>query len=789
MKQIDDGVFKQDCASYLGSLGFTARDGDRIDAPYRAGADSHSFSISGSLWYDFVTGQGGNVWQLALRMKNNDRKEAARSLCTSAGVVFSEGDNHERVLDDRQKALNALERVSKVFSIGDVTPQKVTDYLASRKVSGDSLRFFSYVPEGRLREELDNDEVALTGLGKREGLLILWYMVGGRPVYYCTRSIEGKDFKKAPLDGTALEHPIWNADDLYTHPNVVWAEGMFDCVSLKALGYGVAGEITCHPVKAHFVQLVKALRWRRKHKPSWRFTICFDNDEITAGGRRPGNEAAEQLANALWLEGIDVRLVRHDPAARKVDVNDMHKQGQVDAIRMMIEAARPVSEVLAGDAEFCSNLIPTLVMEGDFEGVQRLAHILKEQSDDRQVRNREVLGIVKAVLGFRRPYEVFYNGVEMFRYDDHVYVIHPRGRFRDGQQQYDIFRKNSLIDNIVQYQRNPDMKLKMEMLSIPAKRPDWRVSREPNQAGVGTFNLFTPSSLLLQKPMRGAPLPTTWGNMLDNVAGPLEKEWLLNHMATYAQTLRKPRTIPIILGKQGTGKTTLMEQFGKAIGDCIIVDNAMVESAFSCWKTHAVVILDELANSDRDAIRLKSTLKGLVNERQSVNAKFRNVMNTELNNYVAITSNEQVTCVPVVIEEDDRRYTVVCGGGDMNLGHCAWFDYSQLVADLPAFMLHLLSRDINEAKANEPLMNTKKMQLLGLSEDIKVATVREWVDRHRCASDVSMTGRQIADAINRMQVLRSPLTPKKIAPILAHIGVQAVVRHNQNVYVGLSSSE
>jgi hypothetical protein len=269
-------------------------------------------------------------------------------------------------------------------------------------------------------------------------------------------------------------------------------------------------------------------------------------------------------------------------------------------------------------------------------------------------------------------------------------------------------------------------------------------------------------------------------------------------MATYVQTLKKPRTIPLLLGKQGTCKTQLMELFGKAIGDCIVVDNAMVESGFNDWKTHAVILLDELANSDRDAIRLKNTLKGLVNERQSVNAKFRHVMNTELNNYIAITSNEQVTCVPVVIEEGDRRYAVICGGADEDLAPKrdeqgrlvpSWFDHARLVAELPAFMLHLLSREIDEAAANVPLMNAKKMELLGLSEDVRVSVVGDWVDRHRGGPGDSMTGRQVADAISALGTLKSPLTPKKLAPILAHLGVEAVVRHKQNHYRGLSSIE
>jgi hypothetical protein len=100
--------------------------------------------------------------------------------------------------------------------------------------------------DGQRRRNFDAS--ALTGLGHREGLIILWYTVGGRPAYYCTRSIIDKKFMKASLDGTTWEHPIWNVDDLYDRPNVVWAEGMFDCVSLKTLGYGAPAYFASEPV-------------------------------------------------------------------------------------------------------------------------------------------------------------------------------------------------------------------------------------------------------------------------------------------------------------------------------------------------------------------------------------------------------------------------------------------------------------------------------------------------------------------------------------------------------------
>jgi hypothetical protein len=52
-----------------------------------------------------------------------------------------------------------------------------------------------------------------------------------------------------------------------------------------------------------------------------------------------------------------------------------------------------------------------------------------------------------------------------------------------------------------------------------------------------------------------------------------------------------------------------------------------------------------------------------------------------------------------------------------------------------------------------------------------------------------MTGRQVADAVNALGALKSPLTAKKLAPILAHLGVKSAVRHNQNCYIGLCGIE
>ena len=776
-------VFDQPCWKYLRHVGHEVKDGERINAPYRGSADSESFIVHDTFWYDHSNGEGGNVWELAVLMNNDDRKAALKSLYAAAGVPFTENPGEAEFLANCINAQAALDKVQKAFAITNDTPQEVREYLAKRKIGSKSLHLFAYIPCGQLANVLTPEEISLTGLGWREGLLIFWYVCGGRPVYYCTRSIQTKEFKKASTESGVLTHPIWQHDDLYNKPKVIWAEGMFDCASLIELGYGVAGEITCNPINDHLEDLVTALRWRRKHHPDWEFIICLDNDAPTKDGRRPGNEAAERLAVYLWGKGIDVKLVKHNPSAEKVDINQLHQEGRVDQIHAMIASAKPVSEIFTYDPQLTRRNVALALANGDADGASRLVDLIFEKKKAEQASNVTLAFVCKNCLEMRIPYEELYENIEMFLYDSDVYVVHGVNFYGEGNHNYDSFKKTNLIDNIRKYQKNPQQVLAPASLDIPAQRPDWRVSKTINGRSDPTFNLFRPSLMLLQQPIPGTSIPPMWENVLDNLARPAEREWLLNHMAVYVQTLKKPQTIPLFVGPQGTGKTSLMELFGKGVGDVIIVGNAEVEGAFNDWMLHGIVVLDELASTQAEARNMKSKVKSLINERQAINAKFRHIMNAEINNYIAITSNEHVTCVPVVIEEDDRRFTVITGGKNQNLAHVGWFDRDQLEAELPQFMLYLLSRPINVKAASVPLMNDLKRELMDLSEDMVVTVVREFIERHVGTGEES--GADICERINQLKKLKMPLTGRKLSPIMKSLGYTPTARHNQNYYKGL----
>jgi hypothetical protein len=559
---------------------------------------------------------------------------------------------------------------------------------------------------------------------------------------------------------------------------------MFDVLSLIEMGYGVAGEITCWATKQHREELVKALRWRRKYHPNWKFTICLDNDEETKSGHRPGNEAAEQLAIYLWGQGLDVKWVKHDPAMKKVDINQLHQEGRHMDVLGMLQQASPVSKVLEATPDMCFDRLVVCLNEGDYGGARQLFKVI--QTDAKAGSVAKIF--LEMVLELRQPWDFYYDGIkDMFIWEDKVYVVHDRRDYGDGERHYDVFSKSSLIDNLREYQRNRELKLKWNMIAIPSRRPTFRVAREPNHRDGKKFNLFLPSPMLLQAPDdEMAFLPTQWQTLMDNLATPDEQEWLLNHMATYVQTLEKPRTIPVCVGCQGSGKNTLFECFGRGVGGFVAVGNDIIETQFNEWLMHPVILLDEFFTDSRDSRKLKTKLKGLINERQTVNVKHEKLITCAMNNYIAISSNEQVTCAPVIVEDGDRRYTIIHNRDNVNLSKVPGFDYAELIGQLPDFMLYLLSRTFDRDRANTPLHSDIKQMLMEMTEDERVVAVREWVETHRAGADDAISQKAVVEQLNDGNRFRYPISAQKLRPIMEHLGCEAVTIHNQWHYRGLS---
>lgn len=261
---VKDELFELPCSVYLNSLGFNIVDGQRGNAPYREDSDSESFVVNGQFFSDHSHHESGNTWDLSLKMKHGDRREALQSLAGAAGISLPNVARALTQIDRVEDAIRYFEHVKDNFSYNsDLFSDQAREYLVNRKVGEKSCHLFSFIPQKYSKQcvftigreydgDLDGDQCSITthldlsNLHQQGDRLIYWYQRNNRPVYFGSRKLNEKEYFKGNLkDFPHLEHPLWNIQDLYEKEHVVLAEGLFDATSLMELGYGVGSSVTC----------------------------------------------------------------------------------------------------------------------------------------------------------------------------------------------------------------------------------------------------------------------------------------------------------------------------------------------------------------------------------------------------------------------------------------------------------------------------------------------------------------------------------------------------------------
>ena len=195
-------------------------------------------------------------------------------------------------------------------------------------------------------------------------------------------------------------------------------------------------------------------------------------------------------------------------------------------------------------------------------------------------------------------------------------------------------------------------------------------------------------------------------------------EWILKWIAYPLQNPgAKMRTTIVVAGPQGTGKNlffeTVMSIYGK-YGR--IIDQASVEDKFNDWASGKLFLIADEVIARQDLYHVKNKLKSFITgEWIRINPK--NVAAYDEKNHVNLVflSNERM---PVVIDEDDRRHTVLWTPEKLdaefyrevsaeikNGGREALFDY----------LLNLDLGDFNEH--TKPPMTDAKKDLIELGKD------------------------------------------------------------------------
>lgn len=292
------------CPDYLRSQGISvpSRIPGRMISPLRAGASNPtSFLIQDDHWYDFGSGNGGDVIDLAAQLEfSGDLGKAIRSLSAKLGLQITHPT--EKWHDAIQKLCNRAAYYHSKLTDSD------RDYLHKRGFTDATI-----------------DEVMIGHVtdGYLHGRLFLPYFKNDYVCYYATRAMEGsalpenKYMKAALNESPYYDHIPWGLPTLSRtqHPGLlVISEGYFDALSWYQEGYCVLSAITGRFSKDQLSTVLAACN------SFDRVLIIYDNDPVSHAGAG----FTQTMAEWLFRHHIDFEVATTEDGVK--DVNDWYAE-------------------------------------------------------------------------------------------------------------------------------------------------------------------------------------------------------------------------------------------------------------------------------------------------------------------------------------------------------------------------------------------------------------------------------------------------------------------------------
>lgn len=240
-----------------------AKSGDRCVSPLRSGASNKtSFIVYDDFFFDFGSGEGGDVIDFAAKLLfNDDKGKAIKHLAQITGVTL-ENNHSQSWIKYTQNLCNKIQAYHENLTDDD------RKYLYERGIT--------------------DETIARNKIGRtNDGRLMIPYWKNGYVCYYATRHLPGgkypeQKYKKMPIDDYN-EHTVWGLHTLDRNPDrdlLIIAEGAFDALSFEQENFSVISAITGHFSRE---QLPTALSIAKSFKKVF---LVFDNDTITHAGEK-----------------------------------------------------------------------------------------------------------------------------------------------------------------------------------------------------------------------------------------------------------------------------------------------------------------------------------------------------------------------------------------------------------------------------------------------------------------------------------------------------------------------
>jgi DNA primase len=314
-------------------------------------------------WFDFSSGKNGSIFDFVMLTEGLSFPEAVERLAVQAGMPLPKVSHEDEARDERRRTLNDIVELAAQFfeaTLAARTGAKARGYLADRGLDpAMQLKFrIGYAPGERfaLKEHLGNQGVSVEDMIEagllvsgedipvpydrfRDRVMFPITDLRGRVIAFGGRALE-KDAQAKYLNSpeTPLFHKGATLYNIATarvaaHKGapVVVVEGYVDVIAMVNAGYDAA----VAPLGTALTSDQLVLLWKMADEP----TLCFDGD---SAGRRAAYRAVD-LALPLIGPGKSLKFASLPEGQ---DPDDLWRSGGREAIKEVLDAARPLAHVL-----------------------------------------------------------------------------------------------------------------------------------------------------------------------------------------------------------------------------------------------------------------------------------------------------------------------------------------------------------------------------------------------------------------------------------------------------------
>jgi DNA primase len=313
-------------------------------------------------WFDFSSGKNGSIFDFVMLTEGVSFREAVERLAQMAGLPLPQSSPEDERREARRKTLyEVVELAAKFFEeqLQSRAGAKARGYLADRGLALATIAKFrlGYAPAERfaLKEWLGKQKIPVEDMVEsgmliagddipvpydrfRDRVMFPIHDFKGRVVAFGGRALGDIEPKYLNSPETPLFHKGWLLYNGHLAraatqkgATLTVVEGYMDAIAMSAAGF----EATVAPLGTALTEDQLNLVWRMSAEP----VLCFDGDKA---GQRAAFRALD-LALPMLAPGKSLRFAILPEGQ---DPDDLIKSGGADAMKEVLDGARPLAEML-----------------------------------------------------------------------------------------------------------------------------------------------------------------------------------------------------------------------------------------------------------------------------------------------------------------------------------------------------------------------------------------------------------------------------------------------------------